>query len=95
MPKAAVWFRTAIADALFVQGEFEKACPYLVDAVSNLSGEGQTNPFVLLRLGQCSYELGKQQEAAEYLLRAYMLAGEDIFECEDEKYLSFIGDMIK
>ena len=47
----------------------------------------------MLRLGQCAYELGKQ-EAAEYLMRAYMLAGEEIFEDEDEKYFNLIRPLI-
>ncbi len=33
--------------------------------------------------------------AAEYLLRAYMLEGEEIFEDEDEKYYNCIKDLIK
>ncbi|MCR5541282.1 MAG: hypothetical protein K6F71_10790 [Ruminococcus sp.] len=89
----AVWFQTSVADALFMLGEYEKAYPYLCDARSNISGEGYTNPFVMLRLGQCSHELGKE-DAAEYLMRAYMLAGEDIFKSDDEKYIDLIRDMI-
>lgn len=89
----AVWFQTAIADAWFMLGEYEKAYSYLCDAKSNISGEGYTNPFVMLRLGQCSYELGKE-DAAEYLMRAYMLAGDEIFAADDEKYFDHIKDMI-
>lgn len=89
----AVWFQTSIADAFFMQGKYEDAYPYLWDAKSNLSGEGYCNPFLMLRLGQCSYELGKE-DAKEYLMRAYMLAGEEIFESEDEKYFDLIRDMI-
>lgn len=89
----AVWFQTSIADALFMQGEYEKAYTYLFEARSNLSGEGYNNPFVMMRLGQCSYELGKA-DAKEYLMRAYMLAGEDIFENDDKKYLEAIKALI-
>ena len=89
----AVWFQTSIADALFLMGEYEKAYPYLWDAKSNISGEGYSNPFVMLRLGQCSYELGKA-DASEYLLRAYMLAGEEIFEEDDAKYFEHIRGLI-
>ena len=62
----AVWFQTSIADAFFMQGKYEDAYPYLWDAKSNLSGEGYINPFLMLRLGQCSHELGKEN-AKEYL----------------------------
>ena len=55
MQSEAVWFQTSIADAWFMLGEYEKAYSYLWDAKSNISGEGYTNPFVMLRLGQCSY----------------------------------------
>lgn len=89
----AVWFQTSIADALFMQGQYEKAYAYLFEAKSNLSGEGYNDPFVMMRLGQCSYESGKD-DAKEYLMRAYMLAGEDIFENDDEKYLEAIKDLI-
>ncbi|WP_024857185.1 hypothetical protein [Ruminococcus albus] len=89
----AVWFQTSVADAWFMVGEYEKAYSYLCDARSNISGEGYTNPFVMLRLGQCSHELGKD-DATEYLMRAYMLAGEDIFKSDDEKYFDLIKDMI-
>ena len=90
----SVWFQTSIADALFMQEEYEKAYTYLFDAKSNISGDGYTNPFVMLRLGQCSYELGKE-DAVEYLMRAYMLAGKDIFENDDEKYFELIKKLIK
>ena len=91
----AVWFQTSIADACFMQGKYEKAYEYLFDAKSNLSGEGYSNPFVMLRLGQCAYELNRPDEAKEYLLRAYMSEGEEIFSEEDPKYLKFIDQKRK
>ena len=48
----------------------------------------------MLRLGQCSSELGKE-DAVEYLMRAYMLAGKDIFENDDEKYFDMIKNLIE
>lgn len=89
----AVWFQTSIADALFMQGKYEEAYGCLFDAKSNISGEGCNNPFIMLRLGQCSYELGKE-DATEYLLMAYMLEGKEIFEDDDEKYFERIKDLI-
>ena len=75
------------------KSEYEKAYSYLLNAKSNISGEGYTNPFVMLRLGQCSHELGKE-DAVEYLMRAYMLTGEEIFESDDEKYFDLIKYLI-
>lgn len=89
----AVWFQTSIADAWFMLGEYEKAYSYLLNAKSNISGEGYTNPFVMLRLGECLHELGKE-DAVEYLMRAYMLAGEEIFESDDKKYFDLIKYLI-
>ena len=56
--------------------------------------DGNTNPFILLRLGECYYELGNFEQAKEYLLRAFMWEGEDIFDGEDEKYFALIKDMV-
>ncbi len=73
---------------------YKKAYEYLIDAKSNISGEGYNNPFVMLRLGQCCYELDKE-DTQEYLMRAYMLAGEEIFEDEEDKYFRCIQEMVK
>ncbi len=89
----AVWFQTSIADAYFMLGDYQTAYSYLTAARSNLSGEGY-DPFVMLRLGQCCFELGRD-DAREYLLRAYMSEGEEIFDGEDGKYLDAIKDLIQ
>lgn len=89
----AVWFYTSIADAHFMLGNYEKAYECLINAKSNVSGDGLFNPFILMRLGQCCYELN-DENAKEYLLRAYMLAGKEIFESDDEKYFKYIEDII-
>jgi tetratricopeptide (TPR) repeat protein len=89
----AVWFETSIADAYFMLGDFQNASAHILNARTNISGEGYTNPFVMLRSGQCALETGSP-DAAEYLLRAYMLAGEEIFESEDPKYFAVIKDMV-
>ena len=89
----AVWFQTSIADAYFMLGDYQTAYSYLTAARSNLSGEGY-DPFVMLRLGQCCFELCRD-DAREYLLRAYMSEGEEIFDGEDGKYLDAIKDLIQ
>src|SRR5262249_9180277 len=48
------------------------------------------NPFLHLRLGQCQFELGALDRAADELMRAYMGAGADIFKDQDPKYLKFL-----
>ena len=90
----AVWFQTSIGDTYFMQNKFDKSYAWLFEAKSNLSGDGYSNPYVMMRLGQSAMEIGKIEEAREYLLRAYMLEGEDIFSDEDEKYIDCIRDLI-
>lgn len=90
----AVWFQASIGDAYFLLGRFEDAHGYLIDAKSNTTGAGYANPFVMLRLGQCCYELGLP-DAREYLLRAYMIEGKAIFEEDDVKYLEHISDLLE
>lgn len=77
-----------------MQGKYEESFKYFEDAKNNLSGEGATNPFIMLRLGQNAYEIGNKNIAIEYLLRAYMLEGTEIFEENDDKYFKFLKSNI-
>lgn len=86
----AFWFQVSLGDAYFMDMEYEKAYRWLFEAKSNIGGDGYVNPFVMMRLGECARETGRHQEADEYLLRAYMLAGEEVFEEDDRKYLEGI-----
>jgi tetratricopeptide (TPR) repeat protein len=54
------------------------------------SPNGFGNPFLHLRRGQVLFELGRREEAANELTRAYGLEGEQIFEEEHPKYLNFL-----
>ena len=49
-----------------------------------MNGEGYGNPFVMLRLGECCLEIGDEKNAIEYLLRAYMFEGREIFEPDED-----------
>ena len=62
------------------QGMYRQAHECFDAARGNLSGEGYSNPFIMLRLGECCLEIGDEKNAAEYLLRAYMMEGRVIFE---------------
>lgn len=53
-----------------------------------------------MRLGECCLEIGNEKNALEYLLRAYMLAGKEIFEPDDEgnddkKYFEYLKNHVK
>lgn len=85
---ATLWIMAAIGDANFLGGDFEAGRDNLSNAMHLPDAIG--NPFLHLRLGQCQYELGNLDRAADELIRAYALAGEEIFEEDDKKYLEFL-----
>ncbi|MGX8773890.1 MAG: tetratricopeptide repeat protein [Bacillota bacterium] len=89
----AAWFQAAIGDTYYMMGQYDKAYKHLFEAVSNISGEYATNPFILMRLGESAYELNKD-DYKEFLLKAYMLEGEIIFREEPEKYFKAISDIV-
>lgn len=78
-----LWLHASIGDAQFQAGEFRPAYDSQQQAL--LCG-GTGNPFVWLRSGQAAFELGDLDAAAEALLSAYLLEGDEIFEDEDPKY---------
>jgi hypothetical protein len=57
-----------------------------------LAIDGHTNPFILLRLGQALVDLGDMERGIEYLLRAYMLDAEGVFEEDGARYLKMLRD---
>ncbi|MCP3103292.1 tetratricopeptide repeat protein [Myxococcus sp. K15C18031901] len=91
--EATTWVCTALGDTYFQLGDHARALAALQDAVRAPDGLG--NPFIHLRLGQCQFELGDLRRAADELARAYLGAGEEIFEDDDEKYLRFIQTRLR
>ena len=87
---AALWLNASIGDACFMKENFVRAKEALFDALN--CPDGTVNPFVLIRLGEVLFELGDLERAKEYLLRAYMLEGKEIFEAEDPKYLAYLEE---
>lgn len=79
---ATLWLCASIGDAHYQNGQFALAREFLLDAM-NAPG-GTSNPFVLFRMGQAEARLGNSTTANEYLLRAYMLDGTDIFDADPE-----------
>ena len=87
--EATTWLLSAIGDAHFLKHDYPLALEALQDAVRCPNGLG--NPFIHLRLGQCQFEVGNRDRAADELMRAYMWAGVDVFAQEHPKYLLFLG----
>ena len=90
--EAATWILTAIGDANFLGEDFVAGRDNLSLAMRCPNAIG--NPFVHLRLGQCQFELGDLDRAADELARAYMGAGADIFEDEGE-YFAFLQTRLR
>jgi tetratricopeptide (TPR) repeat protein len=86
--EASTWVLTAIADACFLSGRNKSARQALEYAMTCPGAVG--NPFLHLRFGQVLYEASEKDAAADELIRAYMVAGEDIFSKDDPKYLNFL-----
>lgn len=86
--EAAGWIQASIGDAYFNDSKYAEALKPLL-AAQYIYGEEEPNPFVLLRLGETYFELNDHQNAADFLLRAYKIEGEELFE-DDKKYLNFL-----
>lgn len=86
--EAATWLLAAIGDTNFLGGDFTAGRDNLSTAMHCPGAIG--NPFLHLRLGQCQFELGNEDRAADELARAYMSEGHEIFEDQDPKYFAFL-----
>lgn len=91
-----IWFLAAIGDVYFQKSMYQQAHECFDKARGNVSGAGYGNPFIMLRLGESCLEIGDEKNALEYLLRAYMLEGKDIFQPDENgeddgtKYYDFL-----
>jgi tetratricopeptide (TPR) repeat protein len=90
--EAYTWLNASLGDAYFQIEKYDDALDVLNIAYKLFDSE--PNPFVLLRLGQCYYQKKELKKATDYLLRTYMLEGEDIFN-ENEEYLKFLKSKVK
>jgi tetratricopeptide (TPR) repeat protein len=91
--EASTWILTAIGDTNFIMGNYEAGRDNLVSVMHCPGAIG--NPFIHMRLGQCRYELGEYEKAADELARAFLIEGEDIFKDEDKKYLDFVKSKLQ
>jgi hypothetical protein len=83
----------AIVDCHFHLGEWED-CRKVVQQAFHC-GAGTDNPFLRLRFGQSLYEMGDEQEAANWLTPAYLSEGRPLFEDDDPKYLAFLRGRLR
>ncbi|MFV0304912.1 MAG: tetratricopeptide repeat protein [Moheibacter sp.] len=90
--EASTWLYSGIGDAYFFKKEYENSLNAFLDAYN--CPEAIDNPFIYLRIGQNWEEMGNNDKAKDNLLRAYMLAGQDIFSDENPKFINLIKDLI-
>lgn len=90
---AGLWLLAAIGDANFLNRDYV-ACRDNLSTAMHIRG-AIGNPFLHLRLGQCQYELGNMNRAADELARSYLLEGKKIFKNDAPKYLVFIKSKLK
>ena len=91
--EAATWILVAIGEANCLGGDFVAGRDNLTNAMRCPGAIG--NPFIHFRLGQCQFELGNHERAADELMRAYMGAGREIFCQHDPKYFQFLASRAK
>lgn len=91
--KATTWVLAAIGDANFLGKDYEAGIDNLSNAMYCPDAIG--NPFLHLRLGQCLFEMEFLDQAADELIRAYALEGEELFSEDDPKYLHFLRTRIE
>lgn len=70
---AATWILMSAGDAHFRMKEFDEAADLLADALEY--PDGDSNPFLALRLGQCLLELGQLDGSANALEEALRMGG--------------------
>lgn len=84
----STWLLTAIGEAYFFAGDFSAGSKALANALT--CPGGIENASIHLRLGQCYFETGNLSGAAQALMRAYSIAGADIFGQDSPKYFEFL-----
>lgn len=91
--EASTWLYASIGDMYYFKGDYQAAANNFFDALNG--PDAQANGFVNLRLGESLFELNQQEQSLEYLLRAYMLEGEEIFAEEDARYFDFLKTRVQ
>lgn len=85
---ASTWVLGVLGDAYLFSQDYEQAAIVLEEAMHCPDGLG--NPYLHLRLGQCYFDLGQSDMAADHLMRAYMGGGAELFSGQDDKYFAFL-----
>ncbi len=88
--EAGCWLHTSIGEA-YIEGEdTDSAMIHFNFALQSVGGI--ENPLIQYRIGQILFDDGDIDSAKDYLLRAYMLDGAEIFKDDGEEYLKLLRD---
>jgi len=82
---AAMWLHGSIGDAQRQLGDVE-------GGLSSFHSAAATDHGIQYGLGVSLIDLGRDEEATDPLLRAYMLDGTDIFDDDEPRYLQHLID---
>lgn len=72
-------FYDGIAYNYQMMNMFPEAMDYINKALRCCGDEVNQNPFIVRNLGEIYYELGDLEQAVDYLKKAYILEGDEIF----------------
>lgn len=86
--KDSATFHAALANIFFVLGRYGEAITHA--RAANEIG-GRDTALMWLRIGQCHFELGDNDAAAEALGKAEEVGGQDIWKGEDPTYYYFLA----
>lgn len=86
----STWLYTSIGDAHHSGEQWSQAAEALQAGLA--CPGGNANAYLWLRLGESQFELGRLDDAANSLLSAYMLEGDEIFADEDPQYRGLLVD---
>ena len=89
--EAYAWLFASMGECHFIEGNYQEAYDCFLAAYNSTMPDA--NPYVLLRLGECCTEI-QNNNSTEFLFRAFLLDGEEIFKTENDKYFKSIQQMI-
>ena len=90
--KASFWIYESIGDAYFYDFLYKECLEWMVKAFA--LPDGDKDPFVLLRIGECHYEMGNFEEAKKFLLETRKYDVKNLMGMEDSKYFNLIKGLI-
>ncbi|MBE6062118.1 MAG: tetratricopeptide repeat protein [Clostridium butyricum] len=89
---ATFWLYESIGDAYFYDFLYKECLEWMMKAFA--LPDGDKDPFVLLRIGECHYEMGNFEQAKKFLLETRKYDVKNLMEMDDSKYFNLIKGLI-